>query len=118
MQKKNKVFFVLSCVFSGLSFIGTAFCLSVGIEFLKLQAQNENDLGQGIAAALLAVFFIIFSIATAILTALGGAFSFPNIRIPHPKHRTAARILLIFEACLLVFIVIFFFAVVGKNISA
>lgn len=117
MQKRNKVFFVLSCVFSGLSCVGTAFCLSIGIEFLRLQAQTDNNLGQGIAAALLAVFFIIFSIATAITAILSGAFSFPNIGVSHPKFKTAARILLVFEACLLVFTAIFFFAVIGKNIS-
>lgn len=105
MQKKNKTLYILSCIFSAISFIGMLFCGALTYEFISAQLKNINDLGQGIALVIVVVFFVIGACITELFAVLSGVFTAINLRLPEFPKRLSSKGILIFDICAALLIV-------------
>ena len=81
LQKKNKVFFVLSLLFLVLAAVSAIFALVLGADLRSLgQVSGDNAIGAAAAGVVLAFLMVAFSIATWVFCLLSVLFSVLNLR--------------------------------------
>lgn len=103
VSKKYKTFFVISLVFSVISVIGACFTGIFGIEFLRLQASPNNDLGEGLASVFMVLLSVVSIGASVIASIPGITFSTLCFRQMSGKGRVVSLIALVFDSVTVVF---------------
>ena len=111
--RAGKATLVVSVIFSLLSCILLYFYAVFVFEFIegKLASTDGGDLNSGLQVLFGLVFAIIFGVATAVSSVVGGTSSFATMKLDNGRVRLTGKILFIINIIILALTVVSFIAI-------
>ena len=111
--RAGKATLVVSVIFSLLSCILLYFYAVFVFEFIegKLASTDGGDLNSGLQVLFGLVFAIIFGVATAVSSVVGGTSSFATMKLDNGRVRLTGKILFIINIVIIALTVVSFIAI-------